>query len=618
MSSSALAPDLSPALPPTLHRRSPCNDLSFPPDLHPLLQQVYRRRHLASTDELQLGLDNLLPPDSLKGIGDAVDRLERALIEQQQIRIVADFDADGASSCALAILVLQAFGHDKVDYIVPNRFEYGYGLSKKIVEDLVLNHPEDENRPDLLITVDNGIASTDGVAVAKAAGVDTVVTDHHLAAADLPAAAAIVNPNQPGCGFASKCLAGVGVIFYVLLALRSRLRESGWFESQRFKNQVTEAPNLAQWLDLVALGTVADVVPLDWNNRILVSEGLKRIRAGRCRPGISALLQAAGRSQSTVNAADLGFAVGPRLNAAGRLEDMGVGIECLLKPSLDETWDLAGELDSLNRKRRLIETKMGKDALRLVERIQFDLSAGVGTGVGADAGKSSSGLPPAICLFKKNWHQGVLGIVAARIKEHYHRPVVAFAKAGDELKGSARSVPGFHIRDALDAVATRHPGLISKFGGHAMAAGLSLKPADFDKFQAAFTAEAARLLDESQLQARIESDGPLPADCMNLTAAEALAEAGPWGQGFPPPVFDGRFQILRQQKLKDRHLKLRLRSRDDSTSTPPVEAIAFNLSHSDWPPADATEIQIAYRLEINEFQGRRNLQLIIQHIFGYH
>ena len=591
-------------LPSALHRRPPCNDFDFPAGLHPLLQQVYRRRRLVSVDELQLSLDNLLSPDSMKGIGDAVARLHEALKAEQQIRIVADFDADGASSCALAILALQAFGHDKVDYIVPNRFEYGYGLSEKIVATLVLQNPADKAPPDLLITVDNGIASTDGVAAAKAAGVDTIVTDHHLAAEQLPEAAAIVNPNQPGCSFASKCLAGVGVIFYVMSALRSHLRQKGWFESRGLA-----LPNLAQLLDLVALGTVADVVPLDWNNRILVSEGLKRIRAGRCRPGISALLQAASRGQASADAADLAFSVGPRLNAAGRLEDMRVGIECLLSQSPDEAWPLAGELDALNRKRRNIESKMGREALRIVANINIDQGEG--------------DLPAAICLFKENWHEGVLGIVAARVKERYHRPVVAFAKAGDELKGSARSVPGFHIRDALDAVASRHPGLISKFGGHAMAAGLSLKADDFAKFQTAFTAEAEHLLDESSMQAKIESDGPLPPDCMTLSAAEALAEAGPWGQGFPPPVFDGCFQILQQQKLKERHLKLRLRAHPASpdapaqADSPAIEAIAFNLNHDDWPPTHASEIHIVYRLEVNEFRNRRRPQLIIQHILGY-
>ena len=623
-------------LPSGLHRREPCNDLDFPRSLHPLLQQVYLRRQLASVDDLQLTLDNLPPPDLMKGMDTAAARLHRALEDKEKIVIVADFDADGALSCALALLALQAFGHDRqrLDYIVPDRFRYGYGLSPKIVEDFVSKKLP--NRSGLLITVDNGIASIDGVAAAKERGIDTLITDHHLPGRHLPEAAAIVNPNQPGCAFPSKALAGVGVIFYVMLGLRSRLRERGWF-----KERGLSEPSLAELLDLVALGTVADVVPLDRCNRILVSEGLKRIRAGRCRPGIEALLETARRSRASADTADLGFGIGPRLNAAGRLTDMTVGIECLLTSDTDEARRLAEELNKLNNSRRQIESKMREEALRQVADIHLD----------------EGDLPPAICLFKEDWHQGVLGIVASRIKERYHRPVIAFARASDgnngsdadeasdegrasggenesgELKGSARSVTGFHIRDALDAVATRHPGLINKFGGHAMAAGLSLDAANLESFQSAFTAEAARLLDESQLTARVQTDGPVPPAHLNMESATALAEAGPWGQAFPPPLFDGRFQILRQQRLKDRHLKLTLRpiesSADaavDASSANPsddsprplscsLQAIAFNVPDTACPTPDTPEVHIAYRLEVNQYRGLRSLQLRVEHIF---
>ncbi|MGI9250217.1 MAG: DHH family phosphoesterase [Pseudohongiellaceae bacterium] len=596
-----------------MHRREACNQLQFPPSLHPLLQQVYRHREIANLDELELNLNNLLPPDNLTGMKAAVTRLLTALTEQQKIIIVGDFDADGATSCALAILALRSFGHNAADYIVPNRFEYGYGLTPEIVA-LAL-----KKSPDMLITVDNGIASTDGVAAANSAGVDTLITDHHLPGKQLPAAAAIVNPNQPGCNFASKNLAGAGVIFYVMLALRSRLRETGWFKSRNIPE-----PNMAELLDLVALGTIADVVPLDWNNRILVNEGLKRIRANHSRPGILALLKVARRNPTQITAADLGFKLGPRLNAAGRLDDMSIGIECLLSTP-PEAIHLATQLDELNRERRTIEAKMRKEALEAVTEIKLD----------------EGNLPTAICLFQETWHQGVLGIVAAHIKERYHRPVIVFAKASDartsdtkgndakasdvgvgdteagnkiELKGSARSITGFHIRDALDAVATQHPGLISKFGGHSMAAGLSLSADNFAQFQTAFTAEASRQLDESRLQARVSSDGSVAPDNLNLLAAEALTEAGPWGQGFPQPVFDGTFQIIQQRRVGERHLKLSLHPPNEPQHT--VDAIAFNVRESDWPADTATEIHIAYHLEVNEYRNTRQLQLLVRHIFS--
>ena len=441
-------------MPIQLITRTP-GDLVLPESLPPLVRRIYSQRPLAALTELELTLSQLIPPARLKGIDAAVGLLEAALKEGERLLIVADFDADGATSCALALTVLRAFGCAHVDYIVPNRFEYGYGLTPEIVE------LAKGKNPDLIITVDNGISSIEGIESARVAGIKTLVTDHHLPGRELPAADAIVNPNQPGCEFPSKSIAGVGVIFYVMLALRSRLRDNGWFTSKGIPE-----PNLAEQLDLVALGTVADVVALDHNNRILVSEGIKRIRAGRARPGILSLLTLAKRNFSTLAASDLGFAVGPRLNAAGRLDDMSTGIECLLTQSEHEAHEYALELDGMNKDRRDIEAGMREQAFALVDQLAFD----------------ADDLPAGLSLFDERWHQGVVGIVASRIKERCHRPVIAFALADaddpeSELKGSARSIPGFHIRDALDAVAAANPGLVTKFGGHAMAAGLSVESA---------------------------------------------------------------------------------------------------------------------------------------------
>ncbi|MEX2469583.1 MAG: single-stranded-DNA-specific exonuclease RecJ, partial [Pseudohongiellaceae bacterium] len=455
-------------MPIQLQRRRPNPDLTLPDSLHPLLRHIYQRRPLDSAEELELSLARLLPPESLKGMDTAVALLEEALEQDSRILIVCDFDADGATSCVVAMLALRQLGARHVDYIVPNRFEFGYGLTPEIVE---LARTRD---PDILITVDNGISSLAGVEAARAYGMRVLITDHHLAGATLPAADAIVNPNQPDCPFPSKCIAGVGVIFYVMLALRARLREREWFTERGIAE-----PHMADLLDLVALGTVADVVALDRNNRIFVSEGLKRIRAGRTRPGILALLEVAGRKAADLSASDLGFSLGPRLNAAGRLEDMSTGIECLLALRAAEAYELALRLDGMNQDRKQIESDMRDQALASLQDLNFD----------------EQSLPPALCLFDARWHQGVVGILASRIKDSMHRPVIAFALASEdancaELKGSARSIHGFHIRDALDAVATRHPGLISRFGGHAMAAGLSLERQRLDEFRAAFVAEA--------------------------------------------------------------------------------------------------------------------------------
>lgn len=580
-------------MPIQLITRTP-GDLVLPESLPPLVRRIYSQRPLAALTELELTLSQLIPPARLKGIDAAVDLLEAALKEGERLLIVADFDADGATSCALALTVLRAFGCAHVDYIVPNRFEYGYGLTPEIVE------LAKGKNPDLIITVDNGISSIEGIESARVAGIKTLVTDHHLPGRELPAADAIVNPNQPECEFPSKSIAGVGVIFYVMLALRSRLRDNGWFTSKGIPE-----PNLAEQLDLVALGTVADVVALDHNNRILVSEGIKRIRAGRARPGILSLLILAKRNFSTLAASDLGFAVGPRLNAAGRLDDMSTGIECLLTQSEREAHEYALELDGMNKDRRDIEAGMREQAFALVDQLAFD----------------ADDLPAGLSLFDERWHQGVVGIVASRIKERCHRPVIAFALADaddpeSELKGSARSIPGFHIRDALDAVAAANPGLVTKFGGHAMAAGLSLSRANFDAFAQAFAAEATRVLSPELLQATIVSDGELSAEELTLGCAADLAAAGPWGQAFPEPTFHGRFKLQQQRRLGENHLKMVLSPLGDDGFL--VDAIAFGVSEADWPASSATEIELAYRLNINEFRGARTLQLMVEHLLGSH
>ncbi len=576
-----------------IQRRASNPDLSFSDSTHPLLQQVYRQRSIQSVDELTLGLPNLLPPDQFKDMDKAVRLLADCLQERKRVLIVSDFDADGATSCVLAMNALRQFGVHHVDYIVPNRFEFGYGLTPEIVE------LAKQKQPDLIITVDNGISSIDGVTVANNAGIDVLITDHHIAPEILPSAQAIVNPNQPGCEFTSKCIAGVGVIFYLMLALRSYLREIDWFAQNKL-----EEPNLAHQLDLVALGTVADVVAFDRNNRILVDEGLKRIRVGRTRPGISALLQVANRNPTRISASDLGFSVGPRLNAAGRLEDMSTGIECLLAESASRAHPLALTLDGMNQDRKQIEAEMRDQAYAYLRELTLE----------------DEHMPAALCIYDERWHQGVVGIVASRIKDKYHRPVIAFAQSDNneqgtiELKGSARSVNGFHIRDALDAVATRNPGLITKFGGHAMAAGLSLDLDKLERFKEAFAEEAASLLSDEQLQAKILSDGLIDAEWLSLETAAAIDGAGPWGQAFPEPLFDGRFNLLQQRRVGERHLKMVLSPVQDPQRV--IDGIAFNVDAEDWPDETATEIEIVYRLSVNEFRGAVNLQLMVEHILA--
>jgi len=561
--------------------------------VHPLLQRVYCARGVFDDARLAHELNRLATPQTFKGLQAAAALIADSIERGERILVVGDFDADGATSSALAVLALRAMRAAHVDFLVPNRFEYGYGLTPEIVAVAA------QRAPDLIITVDNGISSIDGVDAANAAGIRVLVTDHHLPGALLPQAAAIVNPNQPGCDFPSKTLAGVGVIFYVLSALRNELRRRDWFARQN----VAE-PNLADYLDLVALGTVADVVPLDDNNRILVQQGLRRIRAGRCRPGIKALLEVAKRVPYRVVSSDLGFALGPRLNAAGRMDDMSLGIQCLLTEDPYLAREMARQLDELNHDRRAVEADMQREALAALESVHL-----------GEAGA----LPWGLCLYRPDWHQGVIGILASRIKDRYHRPTIVFADAdpsspgGSELiKGSARSIPGLHIRDALDAVAARHPGLLSKFGGHAMAAGLSLERSRFAEFERAFDAIVREQLDSDDLTAVLWSDGGLTADQMTLDLAQALRDGGPWGQHFPEPLFDGEFLLVQQRIVGERHLKMVVA--DPNHPQRGIDAIAFHVDVRRWPNQQAQKVRLAYRLDINEWRGQESVQLLVEYL----
>ncbi len=551
----------------------------FAAPLHPVLRRVYAARGLGNDADLDLSLDRLLPVGSLEGV-DAAARL-LAAHRAGRVLVIGDFDADGATSTALVVRALRAMHFAHVDFLVPNRFRFGYGLTPEIVALAA------SRSPSLIVTVDNGVSSVAGVEAARQMGVPVLVTDHHLAGAVRPRAEVIVNPNLPGSRFASPALAGVGVAFYVCAALARTLGVGDF--------------RVADLLDLVALGTVADVVALDRNNRILVSQGLKRIRAGRCVAGIRALLESAGRALEQVSAADLGFAVAPRLNAAGRLTDMSVGIACLLADQAEEAARLAGLLTKLNEERREIEQRMQHEAVGLAAELR-----------GVEPADDSLGL----CLFDETWHQGVVGLVAGRIKDRLHRPVVAFARAEDgSLRGSARSVAGVHIRDALDSIATRHPDLIDKFGGHAMAAGLSIRDGKLPAFRAAFAAEIAARVDRESLKGVIYSDGALSADELCVATARALRGAGPWGQGFPEPVFDGEFKVVDARIVGGRHMKMRLEAAHGGSDT--LDAIAFGyvggLSENAGLGSGAA-IQLAYRLEINEYRGAERVQLNCQHL----
>lgn len=550
-----------------------------------LLRQIYASRGVTSDQELDKGAKNLLRPNQLKGMTAACELLVTALEQNQRIIVVGDFDADGATSTALSILAFKMLGYRNVDFLVPNRFEFGYGLSPEIVDLAAANGAQ------VIMTVDNGISSIAGVAAAKALGIKVLVTDHHLPGNETPAADAIVNPNQHGCTFPSKNLAGVGVAFYLMLALRGVLRDQNWFAKQGLVE-----PNLACLLDIVALGTVADVVPLDANNRILVHQGLQRIRADKCRPGIKALIEIANRNQAQLCASDLGFALGPRLNAAGRLDDMSVGVATLLCEDLNNARRFAGELDSLNEERKEIEGSMQQEALAILKSVDFD------------AGQ----VPYGICLFQDDWHQGVVGLVASRIKERFHRPVIAFADAGEgEIKGSARSIPGLHLRDVLELLDTRNPGMILKYGGHAMAAGLSLRLDCYDEFAKQFNILVQELLTEEQLTGVVLSDGELPSEELSLPTAELIKEAAPWGQMFPEPIFDGIFRLREQRLVGKKHLKMML---EPENGGPLVDAIAFNVDLEVWPDASVQKIELAYKLDVNEFRGKRSLQFMVEHL----
>ena len=558
----------------------------FADQLDPLLQRIYQSRGIDSQASLDRRLNCLPEPQSMTGLDAATQRLVTAAKKQQSVLIVGDFDADGATSSALMVLGLRAMGFQSVDFLVPNRFDYGYGLTPEIV-DLAA-----EKSPDLIITVDNGISSVEGVARANKLAIEVIVTDHHLPGTQLPDALAIVNPNQQGCDFPSKNLAGVGVAFYLLIALRTELRQQQWFDQQ----QIAE-PNLSQWLDLVALGTVADVVPLDQVNRALVHQGLLRIRSGHSRPGIQALLRIAGKNPARLVATDLGFALGPRLNAAGRLDDISLGIQCLLCDDPQQALHTAQALDELNQDRKSIETGMQQQALAIVEQLGLD----------------DKSMPVALCLFQPDWHQGVVGLLASRIKEKYHRPVVAFARGDNgDLKASCRSIPGLHIRDTLDAVATQNPGLITKFGGHAMAAGLSLNEDKLSEFEQAFEQQVAQLVTEDDLQARLITDGYLEAQQLSMHTAEMLRDAGPWGQLFPEPCFQGDFRIVQQRIVGERHLKLVLAPHNQPEIA--IDAIWFNIDTARWPNPEAETVHCVYRLDINEFRGLESLQLMVQHL----
>ena len=568
--------------------------------LHPLLRRIFENRNVRTLDELDYSLSRLHSPQLLKGIEAATARVLTALEGGQKILIVGDYDTDGATATTVALLGLRALGAGRVagwvKYLAPNRFEYGYGLSTEIAEVALTMGP------DLVITVDNGISSIAGVALLRAAGVSVIVTDHHLAGAELPDADAIVNPNQPGCDFPSKALAGVGVMFYLLLAVRTGLREAGRFDSSGGEGGPgCSEPNLAELLDLVALGTVADMVPLDYNNRILVARGVARVRAGHCRPGIKALVEIAGKRCQTLDAPDFGFVIGPRLNAAGRLDDISAGIECLLAADPGEAMKHARRLNEMNATRRQIERTMQKQAVQIVARL--------GERDGERCGW---------CLFDPEWHQGIVGLVATRIREKTNQPAVVFAPAdGEHLRGSARSVTGLHIRDLLESISTAHPGLIEKFGGHAMAAGLTISAENFKPFSGHFRARVGAHFKDKAPDCDLLTDGALAAEEFTLETAELVRTASPWGQHFPAPLFDGEFRVTAQRVVAHQHLKMTLApldGADDSGESGEFDAIVFRYIEpgEDAPPLDT--VKAVYQLQVNEFKGRRSLQLLVEYL----
>ncbi|BBE86778.1 TPA: single-stranded-DNA-specific exonuclease RecJ [Haemophilus influenzae] len=552
---------------------------------HPLLDRLYRARHIKNTKELDRTLKSMLNPNQLYGIDQAVNLLVEAYQQQQKIVIVGDFDADGATSTALSVLALRQLGFSDVDYLVPNRFEQGYGLSIPVAEMAI------EKGVQLLMTVDNGVSSFEGIAFLKEKGIRVLVTDHHLPPETLPPADAIVNPNLSQCHFPSKSLAGVGVAFYLMLAVRAKFRELGIFTAET-------QPNFTDLLDLVALGTIADVVPLDQNNRILAYQGLMRIRARHCRPGIIALAEVANRNVEQFTSSDLGFCIGPRLNAAGRLDNMSIGVELLLANEMSKARELALDLDQLNQTRKEIEAGMKLEAIKICQNLTALFKE----------------LPYGITLYQPDWHQGVLGIVSSRIKDQYHRPVIAFTQDGEGiLKGSARSIEGLHMRDVLERIHSQHPNIILKFGGHAMAAGLSIREEYFADFQYLFNQTIADWLDEEHLQGVIWTDGELNSNEFNLETAELIKSVGTWGQGFPEPCFDGEFKILDQRAIgqNKNHLKMLLEPKQGGVL---LDAIAFNINTRLYPDLSIKQARLAYKLEINEFRGNRSLQLLVDYI----
>ena len=567
--------------------RRDVSETPLSPALHPVLDRIYRARNIQHTDELDTRVQALSHYNLLKGIDQASALIVDAIENGKRVTIVGDFDADGATSTAVCMLALRQMGLAQIDYLVPNRFDFGYGLSPQIVDVAF------EQGAQVLITVDNGIACLEGVKRARELGLTVIVTDHHLPGPTLPDAHAIVNPNQPGCAFPSPHIAGVGVAFYLMLACRAALQEKGWFNAKGI-----QAPNLANLLDIVAVGTVADVVRLDKNNRILVHQGLQRIRSGQCRPGLKALIDVANRQLTGLSATDLGFVIGPRLNAAGRLEDMALGIECLICDDEQQARFMAQELDSLNLQRRAIESEMKDDAQQILSALSLEQST----------------LPSALVLYREDFHQGVIGIVAGKIKEQYARPTIVFAHQDDTIiKGSARSVPGVHIRDVLDEVNTRHPGIISKFGGHAMAAGLSLPLAHLERFKTALDDITAEHMANVGDLHTIYSDGELGASELQLEFAHQLRQAGPFGQGFDAPLFDGVFDLVSQRIVGEKHLKVVCRLPELGE----IDGIAFNIDVTQWPNQSVKKVHVAYRVDVNAFRGRETVQLLIEGMSPY-
>ncbi|MBE4185279.1 single-stranded-DNA-specific exonuclease RecJ [Vibrio parahaemolyticus] len=572
-------------------QRRPEPDLSLIPDsIPPILKRIYINRGITDIAQLETSARGLHSYQKLGGIEQAVELLFQAIQEQKRIIVVGDFDADGATSSALSVLALRMLGSNNVDYLVPNRFEDGYGLSPEVVDQAL------ELGAEMIMTVDNGVSSIEGVRYAKENGITVLVTDHHLPGQVLPEVDAMVNPNLDSCAFPSKALAGVGVAFYLMMALCVHMRKHNWFAQQGMQE-----PKLMELIDLVALGTVADVVPLDENNRILVHQGLQRIRAGKARPGIQALIEVAKRDARRLVASDFGFALGPRINAAGRLDDMSFGVELLMCNNIHAARRMASELDGLNQTRKEIEEGMKQEAMAFCECLQFG---------------ENSELPYGLSLFQRDWHQGVIGILASRIKEKFHRPVIAFADGGEgTIKGSCRSIPGLHMRDALDFIDTQNPGLIIKFGGHAMAAGLTIKEQDFERFSRLFDEVVKKELDEAALKGVILTDGELKPEEFSMHIAEQLRAGGPFGQAFPEPIFDGEFKVLHQKLVGEKHLKLMLEPLYKGHPTNVmIDGIAFNVDLRRWPDASVKTVRLAYKLDVNEFRGNQSLQLMIDHI----